>query len=142
MAPAMRMNLFKDAMLQHIQNKTCPKPTMYILSKVGELDDDVGPYGKSLLYLVSNALEGRREMPILGMHKFLEKEPIVLNLLTSAVDGRPGLVVAGEGNVPGAISKSDSHGGFDNDPNTMNSLLTRILNHVPNPTFTERDLQF
>lgn len=142
MAPAMRMKLFKDAMLPQIQNKTCPKPSMYILSKVGELDDDVGPYGKSLLYLVSNALEGRREMPILGMHKFIEEDPTVLSLLTSAVDGRPGLVVAGEGDSPGAISKSDSHGGFDNDPNTMNSVLTRILDHMPNPVFTERDLQF
>jgi len=142
MAPAIRMELFKDKILPQIKNKTCPQPSMYILSKVGELDDDVGPYGKSLLYLVSNAFEGRREMPIMGMQKFLEEDPKVLALLSSAVDGRPGLVVAGVGDTPGAISKSDTHGGFDNDPNTMNSVLVRILGELPKVAFTDRDLQF
>jgi hypothetical protein len=142
MAPAIRMDLFKKAMVPKILDGTCPKPSLYILSKVGERDDDVGPYGKSLLYLVSNAFEARREMPILGMQKFLEEDPKVLALLSSAVDGRAGLVVAGVGDAAGAISKSDTHGGFDNDPNTMNSVLVRILGELPKVAFTDRDLQF
>ena len=52
------------------------------------------------------------------------------------------VVVSGEEGEVGAIAKSDSHGGFDNDPNTMNSVLTRILGEVPGRVFTERDLQF
>ena len=60
-------------MVRKISDGTCPKPSLYILSKVGELDDDVGPYGKSLLYLVSNAFEGAREMPLLGMQKFSKR---------------------------------------------------------------------
>jgi hypothetical protein len=141
MAPAMRMDLFKMLVLPKITGEACPKPSMYILSDVGERDDDVGPYGKSLLYLVSNAFESSREVPLLGMEKFLAQERAVQDLLAE-VDGLPGIVVAGAGNQPGAISKSDTHGGFDNDPNTMNSVLFRILGRAPDTAFTERDLQF
>ena len=38
-------------------------------SDSGERDDTVGPYGKSLLFLVSNAFERRRETPLLGMER-------------------------------------------------------------------------
>ena len=142
MAPAIRIDLFKEIVLPKIMDKTCPKPSLYILSKVGELDDDVGPYGKSLLYLVSNAFEGTREVPLLGMQKFLEEDQKLLNLLNSSVDGLPGIVISGAGDKPGVMSKSDTHGGFDNDPNTMNSVLVRILGKLPKTPFTARDLHF
>jgi hypothetical protein len=142
MAPAIRMDLFKKAMVPKIEKGICPKPSLYILSKVGELDDDVGPYGKSLLYLVSNAFEDTREAPLLGMQKFLNDDLAMLKLLSADTDGLPGIVVSGEGGKPGATAKSDSHGGFDNDPNTMNSVLVRILGTLPKIAFTERDLQF
>lgn len=144
MAPAIRMDLFREIMMPSIQNGTCPKPSMYTLSKVGELDDDVGPYGKSLLYLVSNAFEDRREVPLLGMLKFLEEKQYqeIYDLLNRPVDGLPGIVVSGEEDKVGAMAKSNTHGGFDNDPNTMNSVLVRILGALPARAFTERDLQF
>lgn len=109
---------------------------------MGELDDDVGPYGKSLLYLVSNAFEGKREVPLLGMKKFLNDDKDLSALLGRNIDGLPGIVVSGEGDKPGETAKSDTHGGFDNDPNTMNSLLVRILGALPKVAFTNRDLQF
>jgi hypothetical protein len=142
MAPAIRMDLFKEAMAPNIVEGTCPHPSLYILSKVGELDDDVGPYGKSLLYLVSNAFEGKREVPLLGMQKFLNDDKDLFALLGRDIDGLPGIVVSGEGDEPGATAKSDTHGGFDNDPNTMNSMLVRILGALPKVPFTNRDLQF
>ncbi|WP_095196128.1 C1 family peptidase [Pseudomonas sp. Irchel 3A7] len=43
-----------------------------ILSDRNERDDSIGPYGKSLLYLVSNALEGDLRMPILGQANVLD----------------------------------------------------------------------
>jgi hypothetical protein len=43
-----------------------------ILSDKNERDDTVGPYGKSLLYLVSRALESRHKTPILGMEATFE----------------------------------------------------------------------
>jgi len=142
MAPAIRLDSFKEMMVPEINKGTCPQPSTFILSKVGELDDDVGPYGKSLLYLVSNAFEDARETPLLGMQKFLEEDAEVMALLDTKVDGLPGIVVSGEAGQPGAIAKSDTHGGFDNDPNTLNSVLFRILGAEPATAFTERDLQF
>jgi hypothetical protein len=40
------------------------------------------------------------------------------------------------------ISRSDSHGGFDNDTFTLNSVLFRILGKKPSRPFDNRDLQF
>jgi hypothetical protein len=45
-----------------------------LLSNRNERDDSVGPYGKSLLYLVSNALEGDLRTPILGQANVLDPE--------------------------------------------------------------------
>lgn len=142
MAPAIRIDQFKKLMAPLIFDQRCPRPSMYILSKVGELDDDVGPYGKSLLYLVSNALESEREVPLLGMQKFIDRDRQLKELLSAEIEGLPGIVLSGEDNTPGAACKSDTHGGFDNDPNTMNSVLVRILGREPARPFTERDLQY
>lgn len=142
MAPAMRIDLFKQAMAGHIEKAECPRPTLYILSDEGERDDDVGPYGKSLLYLVSNALEGAREVPLLGMQKYLLRDREVFDFLAQDVDGLPGIVVAGVKGALGAVAESNTHGGFDNDPYTMNSILRRILGTRPAVPFSERDLQF
>jgi len=50
---------------------------IHTLSDSLELDDTVGPYRKSLLYLVSRALEHVHKTPLLGMEKaFSSNEPI------------------------------------------------------------------
>jgi hypothetical protein len=151
MAPAITTALFKARMLQPIVTGAVPMPTMFILSDQGERDDNVGPYGKSLLYLVSNAFEGRRDVPILGMQRFIDRlpaervqpDPDLVKLFTRTVDGRPAVVVAGvESADPASRSKSDTHGGFDNDEWTMNSVLRRILGEEPRRLFTMQDLQY
>jgi pimeloyl-ACP methyl ester carboxylesterase len=43
-----------------------------VMSDERELADTVGPYGKSLLYLVSRALETLHKMPLLGMESALD----------------------------------------------------------------------
>jgi hypothetical protein len=139
MAPALSIAAFKTDLLPAIDGGRCPPPTLYLLSKDGELADTVGPYKKSLLYLVSNAFEDERGTPLLGMAKFLEAQPALMKRLQGPVDGRPGVVISG---APGTTAQSDTHGGFDNDPSTMNSVLTRILGAVPAVPFTARDLQF
>ena len=154
MAPAITVRLFKSLILPRVKNGKCPHPTMYVLSDSGERDDTVGPYGKSLLYLVSNAFEGQRNTPILGMERFVYKgvEGDKSNVDTELdaffkqkVDGRPSLVIARSvptGISDGSASSSDSHGGFDNDPDTLNSVLRRILGADPKRLFTVRDLQY
>jgi hypothetical protein len=151
MAPAMTTALFRETVLPAIKAKRCPHPSLYVLSDVGELDDDVWAYGKSLLYLVSNAFEGRRETPLLGMERFIADLPAgdgslvdaeLRTLFSRKVDGLPSLIVAGAAGPAGAVSRSETHGGFDNDPDTLNSVLRRILGKAPTRPFTTRDLQF
>jgi hypothetical protein len=74
-----------------------------------------------------------------------------LLLFEGSVDGRPALVVS-EGipldpaRVKAAVQQgasiSHSHGGFDNDCATMNSVLTRVLGSAPKQPFTPRDLNY
>ncbi|HEX7978506.1 MAG TPA: C1 family peptidase [Gemmatimonadaceae bacterium] len=151
MAPAIRVDEFKSLVYPHIVNKSCPMPTMYILSDVGERDDTVGPYGKSLLYLVSNAFEGRRETPLLGMQRFVSQgagggakiaDADVAAMFAGKTGGLPRLVVAGAGAGKASTSRSESHGGFDNDKDTLNSVLRRILGGEPQRLFDVRDLQY
>ncbi|WP_158264806.1 C1 family peptidase [Blastopirellula marina] len=150
-APAITVDRFKELVVPHITQGECPLPTLYLLSDTGERDDTVGPYGKSLLYLVSNAFEKRRETPLLGMERFVygkgdagsdhvDKE--MAQLFSKKVDGRPSIVIAGASTAKGEASQSNSHGGFDDDPATMNSALHRILGKAPKHSFTVRDLQF
>jgi hypothetical protein len=155
LAPAITVELFKQVVLPLIDADRCPVPTLYLLSDTGELDDDVGPYGKSLLYLVSNAFEGRRDTPLLGMERFVNRacktgtevvDPAMAKLFARTTDGRPSLVIAGAGardDKPSPNrSRSESHGGFDNDEATLNSVLYRILGKPPKRPFTTRDLTF
>lgn len=156
MAPAISVDLFKEKIFPLIQTNSNLNPTLYVLSDKGERDDNVGPYGKSLLYLVSNAFERRRETPLLGMEKFinpnnreLDKKRVnreIAKLLKEEFNGWSRLVVSGDApatKLTGPdISRSDSHGGFDNDSFTLNSVLFRILGKKPTRLFSARDLQF
>lgn len=155
LAPAITNQLFKDTLLKHIMNGKCPSPTVYALSDVGELDDNVGPYGKSLLYLVSNAFERKRETPLLGMERFVNqnhdpnestfKVDKEIGKLLSTLNRWPSLVISGKApaheTMGASICRSDTHGGFDNDPYTLNSVLYRILDKAPKRPFNVRDLQ-
>ena len=135
LAPAVRIDDFMDLMGGNIKSGRCPKPTLYILNDQQEEDDSVGPYGRSLLWLVSRAFEDKRNTPILGMKHYLDTTPGVNGLL-----GR--LVVSPARGRPGAESESKTHGGFDNDPSTMNSVLFHILGQGPRHAFEKRDLDY
>ena len=151
MAPAIRVDTFKQQLLPALESGKTPLPSLYILSDKLECDDSVGPYAKSLLYLVSNAFEGSREVPILGMKSFIDADKQLAKLFAAQVDGRPALVVSDGIPVDPAKQKtaiqqgasdSRSHGGFDNDTATMNSVLTRVLDGLPKRLFTPRDLNY
>ena len=156
MAPAINLADFKRLALPQLQRRNTPNPSMFILSDQGERDDDVGPYGKSLLYLVSNAFEGSFDTPLLGMQRYVQKlderrspDPEVAELFARDVDGRPALVISGAGprqvtleDCDAGVARSDTHGGFDNDEGTLNSILWRILGAKPARPFTTRDLQY
>ena len=145
LAPAITTADFETLLMPLIKQQKITAPGMFVLSDVGERDDVVGPYGKSLLYLVSNAFEGKREVPLLGMKRFLDKEAPLQGLFPDRKNAK-GIVVAGENGPQHSVSRSESHGGFDNDPATLNAILCRILgvDRLPKNArpFDVRDLQY
>ncbi len=135
MAPACTIPFYREKFKPRLGgNASMPvkigKLTLYCLDKAAELDDTVaGVYHKSLLWLVSNAFEKGRQMPLLGMqeyHKPIAKDPLTIHY-------------AAPGNTP---SQSTSHGGFDNDPFTMNDILRSILGKKPERPFLKQDLDY
>lgn len=105
--------------------------TIFTMRKDWEKADHTAQiYRKSLLYLVSRALERDHKTPILGLEESLRKNADLSTLF-------------GLGRTPSSVaeiiwsksrdksglnaSRSTSHGGFDNDPSTMHSVLRRIL---------------
>ena len=108
-----------------------PKMTVYNLNDELERDDNVAyAYRKSLLYLVSRALERQPEKPLLGMQKYSAELPGEPDLEFIYSDGRSGR------------STSRSHGGFDNDAPTMNDILATILGSPPPKPFTPEELKY
>lgn len=146
LAPAIRCDLFKKILLEGVQSGSYPMPSLYLLDDETEREreDTVGPYGKSLLYLVSNAFEGKRGTPLLGMKTYIDKDTELATLFSKEMDGRPALIVAGQaGTLEGeGRSSSTTHGGFDNDSDTMNTILHRILGGSPKRLFTKRNLAY
>lgn len=95
-----------------------------------ERADSVGPYRKSLLYLVSHALERAEARPLLGMEKH-----------ASQLDKQSGLKLHWSDGSTGTQTRSTTHGGFDNDMHTMNALLARILGVAPAQPFTAAEMK-
>jgi papain like protease len=124
-----------------------PATTIFhILDDVREQADSVGPYGKSLLYLVSRALEEHHKMPLLGMEiawtpgarstddeqPFGNKPALDQAVATWRRDWK--------GPAPFAISVptvrdiadgshtiAAAHGSFDNDVDVMTRTIRSIL---------------
>lgn len=148
LAPAVETSVFKERVFKEAQAGKCPLPVLYLLSEQAEKDDTVGGqmvYGKSLLHLVSKACERKRGTSILGMLEFLRQDA-ALNATYQSKGKSPSLIIAGGQPEPAgkekASSQSNSHGGFDNDAATMNSVFFRILGNHPTRPFTARDLGY
>lgn len=134
MAPAASVDFFERHYLPILQGEKKLKlkgMKIYNLKDEVERDDQVGKaYRKSLLYLVSNSFEGKREMPLIGMEEFQKQ--------VRQHKGNPSFHLSNGQN--GRITVSDSHGDFDNDPATMNHILKTILGKKSNKGFTDVEL--
>jgi hypothetical protein len=125
MAPACTREFFDDvtAALPNVGGSNTDF-AIYNLSNRFERDDTVGTiYRKSLLYLVSNSFEETPEAPLAGFEA-VAKEIVKTNkkVALHISDGKS------------AATQSRTHGGFDNDPATLNHILNRVLG-VPAGTF-------
>lgn len=122
---------------------------MEILSEANERHDNVGsPYRKSLLYLVSNALESDLRTPLLGLASIYDDAPGKWNGNSDTMEAlaawrqalgqvqtdptdririQSDAVVRTALNVQGEPTlASASHGGFDNDVDVITRTLQRI----------------
>jgi hypothetical protein len=103
---------------------------MFALHDAQERADRLVPYVYpwSLLYFVSGALEASADEPVLGLERSVSGLPAhesaemaqVLAFLGAAGTGR--IVWAGDRGGDGARSEARTHGAFDDDPATLQSL--------------------
>ncbi len=132
LAPALTVQDFRHGLARQIGKKGgVDNATIFSLGKEWERKDQSGPYGKSLLYLIYNALEANSQTPVLGLWESLYAEPEMRDMF--GLRGKPadhGAVVwspTGDVKTGPSASQAHRHGDFDNDPETMNSVLLRIL---------------
>ncbi|MCD6674050.1 MAG: caspase family protein [Burkholderiaceae bacterium] len=135
LAPAVRIDTFRDRLAARIgDDGAVRRVTLFTMQRDYERADDcAGVYHKSLLYLVSNALERERGAPILGLEESLRADPQMKRLfaLDEAPSPRAAVVWSVSAADSGAsASTARTHGGFDDDVPTMNSVARRVLGRV------------
>lgn len=117
-----------------------------VMTDQAELDDSVGPYGKSLLYLVSRATEDVHKMPLLGLdlaanpatprkkpgmdlaqpyqkNAYVKWNAAVGKLVRVKVQAHTGPKIK----TSTTQRENIAHGTFDNDIEIVNASLGRIL---------------
>jgi pimeloyl-ACP methyl ester carboxylesterase len=130
LAPACTLDFFKSAWAR-TASRLLDKFGIYILNDKLEHADTVLTYNKSLLYLVSRAYEEDRDMPILGMQSFVEPARLSSAALAAAALHVSAGIAASVRS--GVSTTATTHGGFDDDPTTLNHVLTQILGRRPRP---------
>jgi hypothetical protein len=158
LAPALRVDEFKRDVLPHLgSGGAVQRFAVFNLSDRLELDDVCGAggvdvYHKSLLYLVSRALEDRAsrqsEAPLLGMARFFDR-PSGSGTLRGEIEAHGGECVFSPASLPeDSQSDATSHGGFAGNTRTMTSVVLRALgrstsapenNYQPNAALTETE---
>ncbi|MBX9902801.1 MAG: C1 family peptidase [Burkholderiales bacterium] len=129
-APACTVDLFFEKVAPRMSGakRLLKSASLFRLDDGRERDDSVAAvYRKSLLYLVSRSFQEKGAVvPILGMEKC--RELIEKRIKDAGIQSR--LKIYDPVSHP-AWTKADSHGSFDNDLATMNSLLKLILGADP-----------
>ena len=130
LAPAVRTDLFKTLLLPRL-GKTIGDLALFSMKQRDELRDNVLLfYRKSLLYFVRNACEEPPySTPILGLQESVRADPQLVALFgPDRGNGAAQAIWSPTSQNSGrSASQSRSHGGFDNDAATMNSVMRRIL---------------
>ncbi|GAA1469749.1 caspase family protein [Microbacterium thalassium] len=124
LAPAVRVDTFESTLLPLAKRQAIKELSIFTMDDEHEQDDScVGVYRKSLLYLVSRAFEPERGAAILGMEKHLSAAGNTMRYLGA---GSERLVYGPVTGGPRTSSNATSHGDFDNDAPTMESVARRV----------------
>jgi hypothetical protein len=132
-APALRHDAFVERVVPELrQGGRIGSLRIAVLSDGLERDDTVTPaYRKSLLYLVSRSFEGSNPAPLVGMARHVDALP-------PKVARR--VVVSRGVDEPDVPTAARTHGGFDDDVRSLNTLLRDILGDAPPRPFEPGDL--
>ncbi len=141
LAPAITNELFAEKFLQSGKLPSNVKRlSVFTMDDALELADTVGPYKKSLLYLIYYALEQHRKTDVLGLERSLRGNSVterLFGLNGRSSDGRSEIVFSKTRDLSGSsASQSTTHGGFDDDVATMESVLRRIKRLSDNADIT------
>jgi hypothetical protein len=143
-APACTVKFALDHYVPAIDNGVLSWAGLYVdlLNDEREQADTVGPYGKSLLYLVSRALEDVHKMPLLGMQAAWDKkaesddmwnkrtQDHVKQWRAQVKKGKPGYRTHDDKRATiwdGQENIRLAHGSFDNDIEVVSKALERII---------------
>jgi hypothetical protein len=131
-APACTADLYNTLIYPAVESRTVKNLHHFLLDDETEQDDTVaGIYRKSLLYLVSRSYQERGEVvPIMGMEKYMKMLKSGSSRRFHAYNTRDNR----------NMTTSASHGGFDNDPATMNGILKLIVGSSAKP-FKDEELE-
>ena len=131
LAPALRTDGFRSQLLPLV-GADIERLTVYTMNMQAENDDHCFQvYRRSLLYLVSRVFESESDAPILGLEQSIRADPELVACF-GLQPGTRGLadVIWSPTLAQAPLdsrSSATSHGGFDNDTDTMNSVARRIL---------------
>lgn len=135
-APACTTGFFKQHYLPLLKGagRAIRQFALYTLTDAAERDDHCANiYHKSLLYLVSNALEreyhplrwGWTGAPLLGMEKFIRADKDIHSIFSNKTASW--ILSPNSDSDPLKASGSTSHGGFDDDKATVWGSLARMI---------------
>jgi hypothetical protein len=139
-APACTLKLFHECYLPAIKDGKIGRFTLFTLTDRAECDDDCAKiYNKSILYLVSNALEDQAHIPLPGLMR-RPGEPLLGLECSVRADSKINSIFHGPHDWvlspnPKAVGQADAagahhHGDFDDDEATLKATLARILGHA------------
>ncbi|MGB5853756.1 MAG: caspase family protein [Oceanisphaera sp.] len=129
LAPAANIDLFKSHVVPLLgQKHGIDQLTLFTMTRRYEQADNCAYiYRKSLLYLVSAALDTRVNTPILGLDESLRADAVTARLFGLTGNSK-------QADIHWAVSSftaSTSHGGFDDDTATLASVVRNILGLNP-----------
>jgi hypothetical protein len=142
MAPACTEQLFLECVAPALSGAAGGRLVLgashFQLDDAREQADNVAAiYRKSLLYLVSRSFQDKNSVvPILGMEIYRDQ---IRKAMKAAGVADTTMAWYDPVSTPERTGAT-SHGGFDNDLETMNSVLQCILGAAPARPFTEDDL--
>jgi hypothetical protein len=132
LAPAIRVDEFRRLLLPRIGDGI-DAFAMFTMHRELEEDDtctlgSLTFYHRSLLYLIRAALEDAVDTPILGLAQCVAEDAVLRELFAGRAEAIWSRTDAGA--APDRRSRSTTHGGFDGDAATMDSLARRITGNA------------